>query len=134
MWKPGDTFMINVNQGDRKALVLAIIGNQALIEYVMPAGSTALQIVTDGREQVGRSVSYPAVAAKWLRAIVDSGLEWEGNPQRGKKIPSAEEMLFQRTGYKPPEPLPAHHSVGCICGECSAAYEREAWDPRMGRR
>lgn len=94
--KPGDTFLVNVNQGDREAMVLAVIGNQALIEYVMPAGTTALQIVTEGREQVGRSVSYPSVPTKWLRAIVEEGREWEGNPQGRRRVPSAETMLSER--------------------------------------
>lgn len=134
MWEPGDTFLISVNQGNRKAMVLAVIGNQALIEYVMPAGSTALQIVTEGREQLGRSVSYPSVPTKWLRAIQEHGREWEGQPQGGKKIPTAEDMLAQRTGCRSPEPLPAVHVVGCICGSCSAAYDRDAWDPRMGAK
>lgn len=26
------------------------------------------------------------------------------------------------------------HHVGCVCESCSAAYERDAWDPRMGER
>lgn len=26
------------------------------------------------------------------------------------------------------------HPVGCVCESCSAAYERDAWDPRMGSR
>jgi NTP pyrophosphatase (non-canonical NTP hydrolase) len=26
------------------------------------------------------------------------------------------------------------HAVGCLCGDCSATYERDAWDPRMGQR
>lgn len=133
-WKPGDTFLISVNQGDREAMVLAVIGNQALIEYVMPAGSTALQIVTQGHEQHGRSVSYPSVPIKWLRAIVDDGREWEGAPQRGKRVQTAEEMLAQRTGHKPPSPLPAIHSVGCGCGACGAQRIVDEWDPRMGPR
>jgi hypothetical protein len=134
MWKPGDTFTININQGDREAMVLAVIGRQCLIEYAMPAGSTALQIVTEGDEQRGRSVSYPTVPTKWLRAIVDDGQEWEGVPQGGKRIPTAEAMLAQRTGHTPPPPLPSQHQVGCICCDCAAAYERDAWDPRMGPR
>ena len=26
------------------------------------------------------------------------------------------------------------HFVGCLCETCSATYEREAWDPRMGAK
>jgi hypothetical protein len=128
-WQPGDTFTINVNQGDREAMVLAVIGNQALIEYVMPAGTTALQVVTEGREQIGRSVSYPAVPTKWLRAIVEDGREWEGNPQGRKKISTAEAMLAQR-GHKALEPLAAHHPIGCLCGDCGVERVRDGLDPR----
>jgi hypothetical protein len=132
--KVGDTFTIDVNQGPREAMALARIGNQVLIEYAMPAGSTALQILTDGNEQRGRSMSYSSVPTKWLRAIVEDGYEWEGNPQSGPKPLTAEKTLAQRTGLKAPEPLPIVHAVGCICGSCSAAYERDAWDPRMGEK
>lgn len=131
--KPGDTFLVNVNQGDREAMVLAVIGDQALVEYAMPAGTTALQIVTKGREQVGRSVSYPSVPTKWLRAIVEEGCEWEGSPQGGKKIPTAEAMLAQREP-KPPAQLPGVHQIGCLCGACGTARIADEWDPRMGAK
>jgi hypothetical protein len=135
MWKPGDTFTIEVNQGAREAVVLAVIGDKSLIEYTMPAGSTALQIVTWGAEQRGRSVSYAAVPTKWLRAIVEEGCEWDGNPQgRGRRgrITSAEAMLAERTGYKPPAPLPTTHQIGCACESCGSGRIMDEWDPRMG--
>ena len=31
-------------------------------------------------------------------------------------------------------PVSATHPVGCICETCSADYERNAVDPRMGKR
>jgi hypothetical protein len=32
------------------------------------------------------------------------------------------------------EPIEPTHRVGCLCGSCSAAYVRDAWDPRMGAK
>jgi hypothetical protein len=32
------------------------------------------------------------------------------------------------------EPVDRVHRIGCICETCSATYEREAWDPRMGAK
>jgi hypothetical protein len=26
------------------------------------------------------------------------------------------------------------HPIGCVCETCCVAYERDAWDPRMGER
>lgn len=143
--KVGDTFTISVNHGDREALALARIGNQVLVEYLMPAGSTAMQILTDGNENRGRSVSYSSIPTKWLRAIVEEDNEWEGNPQSGRKPQSAKEELAVRTrrfasdlvGAAHSEgvlniltSIAGHHAIGCLCGECCAATEQDSRDPR----
>jgi hypothetical protein len=148
--KVGDTFTLNVNQGDREALVLARIGNQVLIEYAMPAGSTAMQILTDGGENRGKSVNYTGIPIKWLRAIVEEDNEWEGNPQRGRKPKSAKDELAERTRRFASDLVGAVHSegvlntlasvagastlhvVGCQCGSCQCAMIADEWDPRMG--
>jgi hypothetical protein len=102
--RPGYSCDIYVNHAMRKAYVLAIIGNEALIEYSMPAGTTALKIaeIRNGEINGGKTIPYKNLPLRWLKAIVDSGQSWEGNPQgkNGEKfivMPSAEEMLSAKT-------------------------------------
>jgi hypothetical protein len=99
--KPGETTTIYINQGTRAAVVLATIGLEVLLEYVMPNGTTALRIIdtrTDAPAR-GRSIGYAHMPIKWLRAIVDSGVEWDGNPQQARRrTPSAEVLLADRIG------------------------------------
>ena len=45
MLTPRETITVHVNQSDREGYVLAVIGSEALIEYEMPKGTTALRIV-----------------------------------------------------------------------------------------
>ncbi len=102
--KPGDVTTVLVNQGDRDATVLAVLGIQALIEYTMPAGSTGLQII-DLRTEAptpGRSVGYRHLPMKWLQAVVNAGMDWEGRPQQtGSWRPGTPEaMLAERGGRK----------------------------------
>ncbi len=102
--KPGDITTVLVNQGDRDATVLAVIGTKALIEYTMPAGSTGLQIIDLLTEAPtpGRSVGYRDLPTKWLQAVVDAGMDWEGQPQQtGSWRPDKPEaMLAARGGRK----------------------------------
>lgn len=82
-WKPNDHLRVDVNQGARDAYVLAVIGNEALIEYEMPAGTTALWVIKADRAEPHkiRNVSYKSCPRKWLDAIEEAGLQWEGNGQ-----------------------------------------------------
>ena len=81
----GDTLDIWVNQGMREANVLARIGNKILVEYEMPAGSTALLFLIDGEPDKRVNVTYRGLALKWLQAIRDQGQDWIGNPQGYKR-------------------------------------------------
>lgn len=82
-WKPNDSLRVDVNQGMRDAYVLAVIGNEALIEYEMPSGTTALWVIRADRPEPHkiRNVSYRSCPQKWLDAIEEAGTEWEGNGQ-----------------------------------------------------
>jgi hypothetical protein len=102
--RPGYTFKLWVNQGERSAHVLAILGQEALVEYNMPAGTTSLKVVEIRNGQIGvggKTIPYKNVPIRWLKAICDGGRDWEGTPQ-GKNgedfilMPSAEEMLAQK--------------------------------------
>jgi len=95
--KPNDTITLYVNQGRREAVVLAIIGQKALIEYEMPKGSTALRFVNVAGTGNQQGVSYFDLPTKWLEAIVANGLEWIGRPQKRRSgILSALSMLSRR--------------------------------------
>lgn len=83
LWEPLDHLEVYVNQGKRAAVVLAVVDNEALIEYEMPAGTTALWIIDRGQPYPGckRNVSYKNCPQKWLDAIREAGTEWIGNHQ-----------------------------------------------------
>lgn len=85
----GDLLHLYVNQDDREATVLAILGAQALFEYTMPNGKTYLTIVEldgDGRvtSQYGKydyrrkPVSYNALPKKWFDAVAHQLGDWYG--------------------------------------------------------
>lgn len=76
-----------VNQGYRDATILATLDHLDLMEYEMPNGTTALQIVQHGAD-FGRSVSYRALPKRWQRALIEQGATWIGNPQQnGRRGP-----------------------------------------------
>jgi hypothetical protein len=72
-----------VNQGTRPASIIAVLDDEALLEYEMPRGTTALWIIPRNRMDAPRlrNVSYKACPKKWLRAIEESGIPWTGNGQ-----------------------------------------------------
>ena len=82
-WKVSDYCEVFVNQGWRPASILAVLGEEALLEYEMPAGTTALWIIgrTDKHAAHRRNVSYRTCPIKWLKAIEDSGVPWTGKGQ-----------------------------------------------------
>jgi hypothetical protein len=84
--KVGECFSIEVNQGLRDAIVLAVIGDEALIEYSMPKGSTSLRIVDAYTWTGARSVSYRNVPVKWLQQMYENEVEWEGCVQGTVKV------------------------------------------------
>jgi hypothetical protein len=110
----GDYTTIFINQGEREATVLAVIGDEYMIEYEMPAGTTALAVLHNSGGY--KSVSYLNVPLKWLRALTDAESDWLGTPQslpeafrnRGGRVPPPREMLEARLtgkvweyGYNP---------------------------------
>jgi hypothetical protein len=94
LW-PGEGITLTINQGDRDGVVLAAIGTERLLEYEMPRGTTALRVydVVTERE---RSVAYRSLALKWLRVLVETGVQWIGNPQHGRRVLSPEGVLRER--------------------------------------
>ena len=73
------------NQLDREAIVLAVYKNKALIEYTMPNGTSALNIIASDDvhgEGVYRSVSYYGLTLRWLNRLIEDHMAWEGRPQK----------------------------------------------------
>jgi hypothetical protein len=64
----GDSMTINANQGDRDATVLAVLGQEMLIEYDMPAGKTFLWI-QNFITGLHRSISRNALPLKWRKEL-----------------------------------------------------------------
>ena len=84
-YETGDITAVEANQGEREAEGLATSGNQMLVEYLMPNGTSALRIITVcGRRFIDqRSVPYRNVPKKWVRAMHEQGTNlWEGRCQR----------------------------------------------------
>ena len=90
--KAGRAIGVYRNQKTRDAIVLAVIDETALIEYVMPRGMTSLNLIAaDGRnrhsEKPGqwktepgyrsqyRAVAYDRLSVKWLEAIKRAGTD-----------------------------------------------------------
>ena len=75
----GDSVDIWSNQNWREGTVLAVIDDQALIEYDMPSGSTSLRINrVIGHHFVGayRTPSYRTLPKKWIAAMHEQGTSW----------------------------------------------------------
>jgi len=83
-WEPGDHLKVDVNQGQRPATVLAVVGDEALIEYEMPAGSTAMWVIKADRKPAHkiRNVSYKECPKRFVDAMHEAGLDWEHSPQQ----------------------------------------------------
>jgi len=113
--KVGQHSHVEVNQGLRPAVILAMLGDEALLEYSMPRGSTALWIVDAYTWGLVKRVSYKHVPLKWLRAMIEEGTDWVNLPQGNikkylgplsfelrERSLSVEEMYAERTRVHSP--------------------------------
>lgn len=102
-FEPYDCLDVWANQAEREAYVLAVIGDEVLIEYEMP-GTTSqwahhpaqptsalrvIQCIQDKPVGSYKTMSYKAVPVRWLQAIREAGTtDWIGCGQRSKtRIP-----------------------------------------------
>jgi hypothetical protein len=93
-YKVGDLISIFRNQAERDAEVIAVSGNEILVEYTMPNGTSALNVIDttmdDYRGKSGRRnyepISYSVVkkSKKWASKINPERLV--NNPQSGAKF------------------------------------------------
>lgn len=79
--KVGQRSHVEVNQGLRPAVILAVIGDEALLEYTMPRGSTSLWVVDAYTWGHKKNVSYKTLPLKWLKAMIEEGQDWTNLPQ-----------------------------------------------------
>lgn len=106
-FEPHDNLEVWANQAEREAYVLAVIGDEVLIEYEMP-GTTSkwahhpaqptsalrvIQCIQDRPVGNYKTMSYKAVPVRWLQAIREAGTtDWIGMGQRGRtRIPFPQE-------------------------------------------
>jgi hypothetical protein len=91
----GDIVFVQVFGQPAAAGVLAIIGDEMLVEYV--CGSyTALRVVpvSDPLTSDYRTISYTACPRTWLEAMVDNWVHWVGLPKGHTEfLPQPDEML-----------------------------------------
>lgn len=84
----GEEFHVWVNQGLRIGTVLGVHEDRAIVEYEMPAGTTAMIVVPrDGSENWGKSVSYRTCPKYWIKAIFRGTGWWTGRSQTGNEYP-----------------------------------------------
>lgn len=97
-FKAGDDTLVYSNQANRDAYVLAVLGEQVLIEYEMPAGTTALVLYAAMGEMLThiKTIPHLGLSQSWIDAIHDQGHAhlWIG--------------MGQRRPAREPVALPAH--------------------------
>lgn len=82
----GDDVDVFINQGEREGIVLAILGDECIVEYLMPkSGTSSLYIASCDEVEVARkSVAYHKLTRAWRTAIAQQGELWEGTPQQSR--------------------------------------------------
>lgn len=83
-WKPHDELEIYANQAYRKAKILAVVGDEALLEYKLPSGSTSLWIIeADNPHPLAkRTVRHCRCPVRFIEAMKQAGTVWEGERER----------------------------------------------------
>ena len=86
--RPNDTLRVHVNQARRSAWVLAVLGEEALVEYELPSEATALTIVPaliagKGPVMASGSASYRRLPRRWIEAVRAGAGSWEGRSRTG---------------------------------------------------
>lgn len=74
------------NQADREGVILAIIGDECLVEYEMEQSQTTSMYIADceNPELFKKNCSYTSIPRRWRAAILAAGLEWIGHPQQSR--------------------------------------------------
>ena len=107
-WNVGDDIQVEANQGTRDGVIIAIIGNEMLVEYEMPAGRTFLICGDEDKiiePYVRRNYSYKNIPNKWVKAAYaqavsaghDVGAIWKGqliDNETLKRLRNAEERGY----------------------------------------
>lgn len=121
----GVPLQIFVNRGWRDAKVLAILGQEALIEYQMPSfsGLRMLDLRTVLTEEYrDRHIRYEDLSSQWLQVIVDANQGWIGVPQQ-YRIPSKSPIARE---LPPPTVLLQQKLLGNGGGSLGACRQERA--------
>lgn len=105
--QPGQSITFWIQKGWRPGRVLAVIGQEALMEYEMPEGTTSLVFISADTQLTDEHVAkgthftrnpygYERLPLRWLKAIIDNDMEWLGRSQTGPVL-AASELLKKRT-------------------------------------
>lgn len=95
MFYAGQNIKVYANQGYRDAVVLAILSNEALIEYEMPKGTTALRVIDCVTEGTLAQYSYATVPIRWIAEMFQTETEWTGNPQKNAEWVQSVKELYE---------------------------------------
>ena len=80
----GDYYVVYRNQGDRDAAIVSTSGDDILVEYEMPNGTTALNIIKPDGSYKAISYAKLQTSKKWIKNLDENFLI--NNPQSGKKF------------------------------------------------
>ena len=87
-FEAGDDCVVEANQGIRDAYVLAVIGDELLVEYEMPAGTSSLVLFSAVGNMLTRinTVPHKTLPQRWVNAIHNQGYAhlWIGMGQRSR--------------------------------------------------
>ena len=99
-YEAGDSMYLYRNQSHRDGVILAVLGDRALVEYEMPNGTSALNYIDlcGHFDNDYKSISYFALPKKWAQAMLDQqGSEagfYYAKPQKAwRKCPTIQEIL-----------------------------------------
>ena len=122
-FEAGDDVIVEANQGERDASVLAVRGEQVLVEYEMPAGTTALVLFAACGNMLTRikTIPHKSLSQDWVDAIHDQGWStlWVGRGQRSpQRIKLPPHSSPKRCNCNDPEiaqhgPTGPGHWFGC---------------------
>lgn len=124
-FKAGSGLQVFINQKRRPAQIIAIIEDEMLVEYDMPAGTSALLICGSYAPlKIIRSVSYGALSKRWCAAIANGAgfdtMTW--NPQ--KSVGTAKGHL-ERAKRLADEARGEAHACSPSCAACALMRQCE---------
>jgi hypothetical protein len=95
----GDTLLVYAHLHMRKATVLALVGDKALIEFSIKE-KTALRVVDKEDPRKYWHCSYARIPFYWIKAMYENSVEWIGNPYQGEEPMRVTEWYHDQQHYR----------------------------------